>query len=125
MTYVKSEQWNKDFPFELGDELLFVGYNELGESGMVDSPEESATYTIQFATNIPCMGAPTVEYEGQTYNTIQIYSQCWLKENLNVGAMISATQSQENNNTIEKYCPLRYLNTTAILFQGDYINGTK
>jgi uncharacterized protein (TIGR02145 family) len=104
--YFKSEQWSKDFPFEMGDELLFVGYNELGESGMLDSPEESATYTIQFATNIPCIGVPTVEYEGQTYNTIQIYSQCWLKENLNVGVMISATQSQQNNNTIEKYCPL-------------------
>lgn len=114
--HFKSEQWNKDFPFEPGDELLFVGYNDLGESGIVDSPEESTTYTLQFATNIPCIGVPTVDYEGQVYNTVQIYSQCWFKENLNVGEMIPASQSQTNNNIIQKYCPLDneyYCNTFA------------
>jgi uncharacterized protein (TIGR02145 family) len=45
-----------------------------------------------------------VEYEGQVYNTIQIFSQCWLKENLNVGDMIPVTIEQWNNGTIEKYC---------------------
>lgn len=112
----KSAQFVKDFPFDLGDDLLFVGYNELGESGLLDSPEESQTYIFQFATNIPCIGTPTVDYEGQVYNTIQIYSQCWLKENLNVGQMIPASQSQTNNNAIEKYCPMDneyYCNTFA------------
>ncbi|MBN2173827.1 MAG: hypothetical protein JW731_06835 [Bacteroidales bacterium] len=74
------------------------------QSGILDSPEESQTYTFQFATNIPCPGMPTVEYEGQVYNTIQVFSQCWLKENLNVGTMISGSLSQSNNGTIEKYC---------------------
>ncbi len=94
----------KYLPFEPGDALLFVGYNELGESGILDSPEESKTYTFQYATNIPCIGVPTVDYEGQVYNTIQIYSQCWLKENLNVGTMIDAPDIPTNNNIIEKYC---------------------
>ncbi|HNS18479.1 MAG TPA: FISUMP domain-containing protein [Bacteroidales bacterium] len=74
------------------------------ESGILDNPEESATYTFRFATNIPCPGTPAVEYEGQVYNTIQIFSQCWLKENLNVGEMIEGTIEQSNNGTIEKYC---------------------
>ncbi|MFO7613283.1 MAG: FISUMP domain-containing protein [Bacteroidales bacterium] len=74
------------------------------QSGMLDSPEENTTYTFQFATNIPCPGTPTVEYEGQVYNTIQIFSQCWLKENLNVGVMIPGTMEQSNNGTMEKYC---------------------
>ncbi len=74
------------------------------QSGMLDSPEENQTYTFQFATNIPCPGTPTVEYEGQVYNTIQIFSQCWLKENLNVGEMINGTMEQSYNGTIEKYC---------------------
>ena len=100
----KSIAISDDFPFELGDILLFVGYNELSESGLQDSPEESTIYTFQFATNIPCIGTPTVDYEGQTYNTIQIYSQCWFKENLNVGVMIPSSQYQTNNDTIEKYC---------------------
>ena len=93
-----------NFIFNLGDELLLVGYSDLGESGMIATPSANQTYTFQFATNIPCLGTPTVTYEGQVYNTIQIYSQCWLKENLNVGTMINGSQNQQNNNTIEKYC---------------------
>ncbi len=74
------------------------------QSGILDSPEESTTYTFQFATNIPCPGTPTVEYEGHVYNTIQIFSQCWLGENLNVGIMIPGVMGQSDNETIEKYC---------------------
>ncbi len=74
------------------------------QSGIPDTPEESTTYTFQFATNIPCPGTPTVEYEGQVYNTIQIFSQCWLKENLNVGTMIQGTEEMTDNGIIEKYC---------------------
>jgi uncharacterized protein (TIGR02145 family) len=93
-----------EFPFSLGDKLLFIGYADGLQSGIVMNPDENKTYTFQFATNIPCLGTPTVEYEGQTYNTIQVFSQCWLKENLNVGTMIPGYQNQTNNGTIEKYC---------------------
>jgi uncharacterized protein (TIGR02145 family) len=93
-----------ELPFTPGDELLCIGYTDTLQSGMLDTPEEGITYTFQFATNIPCPGTPTVEYEGQVYNTIQIFSQCWLKENLNVGTMILSPQSQSDNDTIEKYC---------------------
>ena len=104
--FIKSAHLKNYFNFNPGDKLLFVGYASLGESGITDSPSNSKDYVFQFATNIPCIGTPTVDYEGQTYNTIQIYSQCWFKENLNVGEMIPAAQSQTNNNIIEKYCPL-------------------
>jgi uncharacterized protein (TIGR02145 family) len=57
-----------------------------------------------FAQGVPCPGTPTVIYAGKTYNTVQIGSQCWLKENLDVGTMISGSKSQNNNDTIEKYC---------------------
>jgi uncharacterized protein (TIGR02145 family) len=60
--------------------------------------------------NIPCPGTPTVEYEGKIYNTVQIGSQCWLKENLNVGEMILGVDTAKDNNIIEKYC---YNNDTA------------
>jgi uncharacterized protein (TIGR02145 family) len=46
----------------------------------------------------------TIIYEGQEYNTILIGSQCWMKENLNVGTMIPGSQNQTNNSQIEKYC---------------------
>ena len=74
------------------------------ESGILDAPIANETYTFQFATNISCPGIPTVIYEGQVYNTIQIFSQCWLKENLNVGTMIPGIQEMSNNSVIEKYC---------------------
>jgi uncharacterized protein (TIGR02145 family) len=94
----------KNFSFSLGDELLYIGYANTLQSGIPDTPETSQTYTFQFATNITCPGTPTVTYEGQVYNTIQIFSQCWLKENLNVGIMIPGSQAMSNNDTIEKYC---------------------
>jgi len=52
----------------------------------------------------PCPGIPTVEYEGQIYNTILIGEQCWLKENLNVGIMINGNEEMTDNSLIEKYC---------------------
>jgi uncharacterized protein (TIGR02145 family) len=101
---VKADKAVQKFSFSLGDELLYIGYSDTMQSGILDSPAESQIQTFQFATNIPCPGTPTVEYEGQVYNTIQVFSQCWLKENLNVGTMISFPQWMEDNGIMEKYC---------------------
>jgi uncharacterized protein (TIGR02145 family) len=101
---LKNSQAVQDFPFSAGDKLLMIGNGGGMESGIVDSPEGSQEYTFQFATNIPCPGLDSVLYEGQWYPTIQIMSQCWLKENLNVGTMINGTQTPTNNGIIEKYC---------------------
>ena len=100
----KTIEATQDFSFSLGDTLLYIGYADTLQSGMLDTPETSDTLTLQFATNIPCPGTPTVTYEGQVYNTIQIFSQCWLKENLNVGTMIQGDQTMTDNGVIEKYC---------------------
>ena len=44
------------------------------------------------------------ERDDQIYNTVQIGSQCWMAENLNVGTMISGLDAMYNNGVIEKYC---------------------
>jgi uncharacterized protein (TIGR02145 family) len=70
------------------------------------------TYSILFLLFIttysfsqkPCPGTPTIDYAGKTYHTVQIGSQCWLKENLDVGTRINGSLDQTNNSTIEKYC---------------------
>jgi uncharacterized protein (TIGR02145 family) len=49
-------------------------------------------------------------YGGQTYATVIIGFQCWMKQNLNIGTAILASQDQSNNGVIEKYC---YDNNTA------------
>jgi len=59
--------------------------------------------TCSYSQN-PCPGTPTVTYAGKIYNTVQIGSQCWLKENLDVGTMIDSMANASNNGIIEKYC---------------------
>ena len=49
-------------------------------------------------------GTSTVIYAGKTYHTVLIGSQCWLKENLNVGTMVPGWDFQPAGETIEKYC---------------------
>lgn len=62
------------------------------------------TFRIYKVSTDSCPGIPTINYAGQIYNTIAIGDQCWLKENLNVGTMINASQDQSNNGILEKYC---------------------
>ena len=40
----------------------------------------------------------------QSYSTVQIGSQCWMQENMNIGEMIEGSINQSNNSVIEKYC---------------------
>ena len=79
----KSEETKDTFTFSIGDKLMYVGHADAIESGIISSPIVNEFIKFQYATNIPCPGIPTINYGGQTYNTIQILSQCWLKENLN------------------------------------------
>ena len=99
---------NDDFQFTIGDKLVYTGYvntfTGVLESVLLDVPDISQVYTFQLASNIPCPGIPTVDYEGQTYNTVQIFNQCWLKENLNAGIMILGGEDMTDNGIIEKYC---------------------
>ena len=52
-----------------------------------------------------CSGISTVTYQDKIYNIVSIGSQCWFKENLNVGKRINGSSNQTQTDTdIEKYC---------------------
>ena len=58
--------------------------------------------SIDSITFLPFVCGDEIRYEGKTYNTVLIGEQCWLKENLDIGTMI--TGWPDNNGVIEKYC---------------------
>jgi uncharacterized protein (TIGR02145 family) len=39
-----------------------------------------------------------------TSSTIELGTQCWMKENMNVGTLINASTAQSDNSLTEKYC---------------------
>jgi len=58
----------------------------------------------KFTTGSRCTGREYVSHGGERYATIQIYSQCWLARNLNIGEKMRGDQAASRNETVEKYC---------------------
>ena len=98
----------------LDGEYLFthtVGANtrRMGLSGF-NSSNAGASFD-DFRVTSPTTCGSTLSYGGVTYNTVLIGTQCWFKENLNVGAMIGNTETPDNTaptlndpSTVQKWC---------------------
>lgn len=74
--------------------------NNYGVSGW----SVSWTFITTTPTFNQCPGISKVVYAGKIYNAVLIGTQCWLKENLDVGTMIQDSNNQTNNGSIEKHC---------------------
>ncbi len=94
----------KGFQFTIGDQLKLIGHSLSGSDTIVDAPSADFTYVFQYYTSVACQGVSSFVYGGQTYNTIGIGSQCWMRENLNIGVRINNGVDQTNNSIIEKFC---------------------
>ncbi len=53
---------------------------------------------------VNCGDILTDTRDSKSYTTVQIGTQCWMAENLNIGTMVNGSVSQTDNSTIEKYC---------------------
>jgi uncharacterized protein (TIGR02145 family) len=86
-------------------DLTGDGFVELADLVLVDNNNFKSVGEMK--PSLPggtCPGIPTVEYAGKTYNTVQIGTLCWLKENLNIGIKINTPDYFSDNGIIEKYC---------------------
>ncbi len=98
-----------------------------------------AIYIADHSQTQPC-GKYVISYEGKTYRTVQIGTQCWMRDNLNVGVMTTEGDStacpigavancissgapycfcQMNDNIIEKSCKSN-LESNCDLYGGFY-----
>jgi uncharacterized protein (TIGR02145 family) len=131
----KLAQSRSGFTFSIGDTLRFIGYLDSNTTAFQNAPITDSLFTFQFPiTGISCPGLPSVTYLGQTYNTLLVGTQCWLRENLNSGVRIDGNQEQTDNGIIEKYCYDNDLNNCNIygglyqwheIMQYDFTPGTQ
>lgn len=95
--------------------------------GKSKCPICSIYFTVEIPplTN-PCLGIAVIidsrNNVTKEYHTVEIGTQCWLKENLDVGTKIPGTQNSANNGIMEKYCyndNTLNCNTYGALYQWD------
>ncbi|PIT94893.1 hypothetical protein COT98_01855, partial [Candidatus Falkowbacteria bacterium CG10_big_fil_rev_8_21_14_0_10_39_9] len=95
--------------FCLGNRVgnLSAGPKCLTPSGIIDM--DCTPFACGDQLNITIIGnhvcnTSAPDYDTCSYSTVQIGTQCWTKQNLNIGSIVSGATTQANNDILEKYC---------------------
>ena len=85
------------------DQGVFAQSSDTPNGQVTVSTVTISSDTLLIVDSLSC---GIIKYEGQEYHTTKIGSQCWMRENLNVGKWIDMSQEQKpgDNGIIEKYC---------------------
>jgi uncharacterized protein (TIGR02145 family) len=85
---------------------LMIWCNNCGSNGEIQVYNGTSwTNMTGETTEIACGFENLVDpRDGKSYSTVQIGSQCWMAENLNIGTRVDGSEDMTDNNTIEKYC---------------------
>jgi hypothetical protein len=81
-----------NFSFAPGDSVRFSVYqHDIYTGSLVSSPKQGDTIVIEALQ--PCPGTAVIsDYDGNTYSTIQIGTQCWMRENMNTTHYADGTE---------------------------------
>jgi uncharacterized protein (TIGR02145 family) len=94
--------WDYDYGSATGD----IGTSISDGTGKTITWTYSGGYADNFKIKILAddLYGDQIYYSGKIYNTVEIGTQVWLKENLDIGTRIDASSAQSDNSIIEKYC---------------------
>jgi len=99
---------SRHYQIQLADNGKYLRYGVIpkAQTGYPRGAEmKSESFMGPVTTSLFTCGNPlTDERDGKVYQTIQIGSQCWMKENLNYGTRVDGSLDQTDNAVDEKYC---------------------